>query len=344
MFGDLGTLVVLALIAFVAVSVAPLIRRAKLIERPLAEGVPFTVNLGDIWRLHRVFMWFDGDLGADSTGTMLTNGLLNTAFKSIVISANGRKIIQTTGRALYKLRGLLTGSPGVHVSPATITGATVHKVMVVIDMDTIRSNLLRAGRMPARDLDSLQLTIIPGVGQTDMCSGGDGGGDLTGEYHIYAEGFDSERDGDGKHVGYRYIETDRVAITAGSANNVIYLPTGRRIQRILLETFDNSLLSSALITDLSVRIGTSDRRNELTFLDLQADNVELLGLETDSNGEFIPVGYALVEFARSGNPADWLDTRRMKAKAARLVFTSIAPTGTAWVNATILSVGDKIGD
>lgn len=320
-----------------------MIRRPQIQTMPLTESKPQTFNLGDLWRLRRVFVWCDMDLGADSSGTMLADGLLNTAVKEIIIRANGRKIIEAPGRAFYKMRALLTGSPGILVSPSTITSATVHKTMIVIDMDTVRSQLARAGRLPAREMDSLVMTIVPGAGQTDMTSGGDGGGTLSGEWHVYAEGLESPRDGDGAHVGYRYVETDRVDVSAATPNNIIYLPTGRRIQRILLECFDDSALSSALITDLAVRVGSSDRRNEATFLDLQADNVELFGLETDSGGEFALPGYALIEFAREGSPADWMDTRRLKAKSARIQFTSISPTGSAWVNATIFSIADRVG-
>lgn len=313
-----------------------------------SDGNVENVNLGNIWRLHRVFIFFVGTLtaaGGAADGALQTDGLLNTILKSIILRANGSVVGTVLGRSLYYLRAMLTGSAGVHVSTMpTGAASTAQRVMVVLDMDTIRSQMIRSGRFNAREMSELMLEITSGAVESDMIVGGDRTESMTGTFYVTGEGYEGPADGPGAlGGGFRHIKEIRQEIIAATEENVINIPVGQRIQRILLECVDNGVRDDALISTFELLVGGSDYRLQTRWLELKADNVELFGLET-SSGAHPYTGYALVELARSGNPRDWLDTRGMRSNLPTLRWTSGSPTGVAYLRASFFGVKDKVGE
>lgn len=312
----------------------PVIQK-RLAEFAFADDFRKDINLGNTDFLKRLILFFDGTLtvaGGAADGALTEDGLLKTVFKAITLVANGSdSFVRTTGQAEYFRRWLLSGSPGNLENPAVAVGANACRAAVVVDFDTMRTALKRAGRIAAARLSALSLILQSGDGSNgDLVTGGDRDEALTGTIEVIGEfsQADEGRTG-GKRIGW-----SRHTVTAATDDARLSLPSGLLIPRILLVAVDNGVRANTILTKVAVELGETLTLRELSFRALQAENVERYGLELSVGAPPI-TGVAMVDFDvdHDLNPNKLLNTVRRRDETARLKMSVGAPTGVSYVDA-----------
>lgn len=313
------------------------------------DGKVEDVNVSNVQFLRGLEFEFNGTLtavGGASDGALRQDGLLKTVLKRLELKADSDPHIDTHGQAEWFRRAILSGSPGV-LSSVMPTGAaaTAQRVHARIDMDEIASGARFAGRIDVRKLGILSLRVVMGACETDLVTGGDRVETLTGTLEVYAlyddgSGQAYQRDGLGYKGGGRRITQQRAVITAANTRLEIPIASDLYIGKALFLVVNNSLRSNTLLTAVTVKIGEREFvRSDLSFAEMQSDNVEAYGLELASG---LPphTGVAILDFDADGDmdPRKVLNTVGLRSNAAKVILNVGAPTGTAYVEMFVYGV------
>lgn len=309
-----------------------------------AELLTKDVDIADVEFLRALEIEFNGTLtaaGGSGDATLKEDGLLNTILKSLLLTAGGSDpFYSTKGRNEYWRRAVKTGSPGVHGSVIpTGAASTAQRVHVVMDMCEIATAMRFAGKINARPLSSLQLRVETGQVEVDMVTGGDRTESMTGTFNVYAVWDDGGRKAAGAEDAYRFrgggrrVSQQRLAVAAANELAELVLPSGQLIPSIMFLVVDNSVRNSALLTDITAKVGQNDVIRKVTFKELQSQNVERYGL-TLASGLPPYAGIGILDFDLDGDmhPAKLLSTVGLKANSAKMILNVGAPTGTAYVD------------
>lgn len=302
------------------------------------------VDLGNTDFLKAVHLEFNGTLtaaGGAADATLVEDGLLKTAFQTILIEADGSEpVYNSRGYLDYYRRAIQSGSPGVLVSVIpTGAAATSQRAHVVLDMDSLQTAGRFAGRVPAKKLGSLVLWLQMGNVESHMVTGGDRTETMTGIIEVVGVFDDSEA---GYKGGSRKVSRNRFSVTAATDQARLPLPSGQIISGILLYCVDNSVKNNAILDIIKVLVGEKQAKVNTSFEDIASDNVEFYGLEL-SSGAPPYTGVIFINFDVDGDmdPEKMLDTRGLKENAARLEMTVGAPTGTAFIDIAVIAVDHR---
>ena len=313
------------------------LRRNRVKDLSFSAGDSEEIPLTTLRKLRRLVFDFVGVLsvvGGAANGSLVEDGVLRTILKKIELLADGNTIVDTDGRALYWLRAIMSGSQGVLVEPGVTVGDHAVRFHVELDFDQIATAAKFAGRINTDLLDSLDLRITMGNPDGEIITGGDRAEALVGVLEIVAEYDDKEWKGSHRRIAFRRYQN------AGATTDArVTVPTGELISHILLVAVDNGVRDQAIVNRIKAMIGEDNVVRDVSWEELQGENVEDFGLELSSG---LPpyAGLAVLFFDKDGdmNPDKLWDTRNLKQNAATLRFDINAPTGQSYVEANIFSI------
>lgn len=321
-----------------------MIYKSRVSQFSYAELLTKDVNISNVEFLRKIEIEFNGTLtaaGGAADGALVQDGLLNTILKNILITANGSDpFVSTKGRNEYHRRAIKTGSPGVLVSVIpTGAASTSQRVHVVIDMDEIATAVKFAGRVNARRLTSLEMRVETGQVEVDMVTGGDRTETMTGTFEVYAVWDDGGRRAVGAEDALRYrgggrrIGQQRLTVAAANERAELFIPGGLLVPSLLFLVIDDSVRDSDLLKNVEVKVGENDILRNVSFEEIQSQNVERYGLELSAGAPPV-TGVAILDFDLDGDlhPAKLLSTVGLRGNAAKVVLNVGSPTGTSYVD------------
>lgn len=316
--------------------------RKRFREVPYKDNNIEDIDLRTVRKLRTIVLLFVGTLvisGGTTDGTLVEDGVLKTLFKKLELIGNGKTFYDTVGVSEYFRRAIMTGSAGVLVPPADASvGSHPIKAYVALDLDQVQAgfNIAKfAGRLNVDLLDSLNLRIESGEADGGIVTGGDRPETVNGTYEVVA--VHSEK---GWRGGHRQVSRHRVEITGSSDDTRITLPSGILVSNILLRAVRNDLRDNTFIERVKVQIGEDDIRRDISWEELQGENVEEFGLETVGGAPPYD-GLAVANFNVDGDmdPKALLDLRGLKDRSARIVLENGSPSGSVnFVEATVSGV------
>jgi hypothetical protein len=319
-----------------------MIYKSLLSSYAFLDGKVEDIDVANVQFLRAIEFEFNGTLtaaGGTSDGALREDGLLKTVLARLQLKADSDPHVETHGQAEWFRRAILSGSPGVLGSTMpTGEAATAQRVHARLDMDEVASGAKFAGRIDVRKLGTLSLRVTMGVCETDMVTGGDRAETLTGTLDVFALYDDGNGEvgnpaGLGYRGGGRRITAQRVVVTAANNRLEAPIPADLYIGKMLFLVVDNGVRDNDLLDKITVKIGEREFvRSDLTWEELQSDNVEAYGLALSSG---LPpyTGVAVLDFDADGDlsPQKVLNTVGLRANAAKCVLTVGAPTGTSYV-------------
>lgn len=317
-----------------------MLRRNRVADLAFSGSDSKDFSLATLRKLRRVIMHFVGTLviaGGTTNGALVEDGVLQTILKKLELLANGKTIIDTDGRAIYWRRATMSGSPGVLVEPGVTVGNHAVEAHFELDMDQINSAAKFAGRINTDLLDSLLLRITMGAEDPEIIVGGDRTETLTGNLEIVGEYDDKEWRG-----SHRRISKHRFSVIGATTDGRITLPTGELVTEIVFVAVDNDVRDDDIVNRIKIQIGEDNVQRDVTWEQLQGENVEDYGLELSAGGP-PNVGIAVLTFDKDGdaNPEKLLDLRNLKQNAATIRFDVNAPTAGSYVEAHVHSISPQ---
>lgn len=315
-----------------------------------AELLTEDVNVANTEFLRAIEIEFEGTLaaaGGTTDGALRQDGLLNTILNSILFTANGSdRFISTNGRNEYFRRAIKSGSAGVlgSVMPVGIA-STAQRAHVVIDMDEIATGAKFAGRINAKRLTNLELRVITGQAEVNMVTGGDRTETLAGTFNVYAVWDDGGRKTVGAPDAFRYrgggrrIPLQRLSVVAANNRAEMFMSSGLIIPSIMFLVVDADLRNNDLLNNVEIKVGENDVLRDVSYNEIQSQNVERYGLELVAG---LPPydGVVILDFDLDGdmNPAKLLSTVGMKANSVKAVLDVGGPTGTSYVDMVVYAI------
>lgn len=325
-----------------------MIFKTLLTKYAFSERLTEDIDVDNVEFLRHIEFEFNGTLtavGGTTDATLIEDGLLFTLFDDLFLTADGSdRFVNTNARNEYFRRAVVSGSEGVLNSVIPTGAATTNqRVHVVLDMDTLATAAKFAGRLNVRRFSNLTLRTRSGTAATDLVTGGDRTYTLAGDIEVYAVYDDGNR-GDplGWKGGGKRIAANTLSISASNDRAELVIPSGLSIPRILFVARDNSVRDNDILIDLKIRLGERDILREVTWEEMQSNNVERYGLELVSN---LPpyTGIAVLDFDLDGdmNPAKLLNTIGLRANAAKAILNVGSPTGVSLVDMIVYGVDPR---
>ena len=316
------------------------VRRNRIASFAYGDGKSENFNLITTKKLRRIIFSFVGSLavvGGSSDGALVQDGLIRTVMSILRVSVNGRRPVDVGGLLPWWYRSILTGTSGVLVNPAVTVGNNACRFAVTLDMDSLRTAALMAGRINFDIQSQGFLEIETGAAEGGIVTGGDRAETLTGGLEIIAEYDDVEWSG-----GHRVLTRDRYTIAGATPDARIIIPSGQLLAGILLYAVDNDVRDNDIVNRVKVQIGEDDIRRDMTWEALQDQNVEDYGLELVA-GAPPYTGIAYVNFDVDGDmdPGKILDTTALGSNSARVTLDVNSPTAGSYVDLMFVGVDPK---
>ncbi len=313
-----------------------------------SERLTEDIDVDNVEFLRSIEFEFNGTLtavGGSTDATLIEDGLLFTLFDDLFLTADGSdRFVNSNARNEYFRRAVVSGSEGVLNSVVPAGAATTpQRVHVVLDLDTLATAAKFAGRLNVRRFSSLQLRTRSGTVATALVTGGDRTYTLAGDIEVYAVYDDGNR-GDplGWRGGGKRIASSTLSISASNERAELVIPSGLAIPRILFIARDNSVRNNNILNEVKIRLGERDILREVTWEEMQSDNVERYGLELVNR---LPpyTGVAVLDFDLDGdmNAAKLLNTIGLRANAAKAILDVNAPTGVSLVDMIVYGVDPR---
>lgn len=297
----------------------------------LTDGLNTQIKLPSENLWHALHFRITATSSAGPPGSVLLDGILNLISK-LTLTLNGRPLFRLSPAQQFARQTFQSGTQGNLQQFTTTVGAGFVEVVVQLgiprpaDYPETLLTALPAGLINLINLEvacpsSLISAVFGTPGSTAFSSGPQLTVSALEVEHSQTELVAMLRQG----VLQGYVQTQRrlpIVIT-GDADIDLDSGRGRSID-IFSRIVNNSLLSDAMVTNVSLLLGTNNRPIESTHLVIQDNAKRVMKLET------VPTGAHYYPFNRWGKLDQFLDLTNQTSVKMR--YNVVTQTGTSFID------------